>query len=59
MRPRKNTKGKVAGAKFEITEAQEGNDLKAAKAETLKQLEEAEKNKQEWYDKEMEKNMKK
>jgi len=59
MRTKKPTKGKVTGAKFAISEEQEGNDLKAEKARILKELEEKEKNSQEWYDNEMEKNLKK
>ena len=58
MRPRKSTNGKVAGAKFTIEKQKEEDDLKKVKAQILKELEEKEKNTQEWYDKEMDKNLK-
>lgn len=57
MRKRKPTNGRVTGVKFEIKK-DDSNDLKKAKAEALKELEEREKNKDEWYDKEIDKNMK-
>jgi hypothetical protein len=59
MRPRKPTKGRVTGAKFEVTGNQEENDLKKAKAKILKELQEQEKNKKDWFDKELDKNLKK
>lgn len=59
MRTRKPTKGRVAGAKFGLSGENEENDLKKAKAKILKELEEKEKNNKEWYDKEVEKNLKK
>jgi len=36
----------------------EENDLKKVKAQALKELEEREKNKKEWYDNELDKNLK-
>jgi hypothetical protein len=39
-------------------EQQEEDDLKKVKAQTLKALEESELQKKEWYDKELEKNLK-
>ena len=59
MRQKKPTNGKVAGAKFTLNDEAEHSDLKAEKARILKELEEKEKNSQEWYDNEMEKNLKK
>lgn len=59
MRTRKPTKGRVAGVKFDISEEADKNDLKKAKAQLLKELAESEKNKKEWYDKELDKNLKK
>ena len=59
MRTRKATKGKVTGVKFALNEEKEENDLKEIKARVLKELEEKEKNEKEWYDKEMDKNLKK
>jgi hypothetical protein len=41
----------------EQTEAEEG-DLKKVKAQALKELEAIEKNKKDWYDKELDKNLK-
>ena len=38
---------------------QEEEDLKKVKAQTLKDLEESEKDKKEWYDNELDKNLKK
>ncbi len=38
---------------------QEENDLKKVKAQTLKDLEEDQANKKEWYDNELDKNLKK
>ena len=58
MRTRKLTKGKVAGAKFTLNEQNEEQDLKKVKARIQKELEENEQNKKEWYDKEMDKNLK-
>lgn len=57
MRKRKPTNGRVTGAKFTISTEKEGDDLKKAKAQILKELEEKEKNNKEWYDKEMDKNL--
>ena len=59
MRTRKPTHGKVSGIKFGLSENKEENDLKKVKEKMLKDLEEQEKNKKEWFDKEIEKNMKK
>ena len=59
MRTRKPTNGRVAGAKFALGEETEKNDLKKAKAEMLKELEEREQNKKDWYDRELDKNLKK
>lgn len=59
MRKRKLTKGKVAGAKFTIKEEKEENDLKKVKGQTLKELEEKNKDDKDWYDQEMDKNLKK
>jgi hypothetical protein len=53
MRKRKPTNGRVPGVKFRITEASEDNDLKKVKKKLLKELEEKEKNKKDWYDKEL------
>jgi len=58
MRKRKLTKGRVAGAKFTISEKSEENDLKKVKEQTLKELKKKEEDK-EWYDKELDKNLKK
>ncbi|MCD6010172.1 MAG: hypothetical protein K0Q79_34 [Flavipsychrobacter sp.] len=58
MRTRKSTKGRVTGVKFEV-KGGDKNDLKKAKAQLLKELEESEKNKKDWYDKELDKNLKK
>ena len=58
MRTRKLTNGKVAGAKFTLNEQNEEQDLKKVKARIQKELEENEQNKKEWYDKEMDKNLK-
>ena len=59
MRTRKPTNGRVPGIKFDVSEKNEENDLKKAKAQTLKQIAEQEKNKNQWYDEEMDKNLKK
>jgi hypothetical protein len=59
MRKRTSTKGKVTGVKFALNGEKEEDDLKMVKANLLKELEEKEKNTDEWYDKEMEKNLKK
>lgn len=53
MRKRKPTNGKVPGAKFRISEASEDNDLKKVKKKLLKELEDKEKNKKDWFDKEL------
>jgi hypothetical protein len=58
-RKRKPTNGRVTGAKFAVKGENEVDDLKKAKAEALKALEEKEKNSKEWFDKELEKNLKK
>ena len=58
MRTRKPTKGRVTGVKFDV-KGEDKNDLKKAKAQLLKELEESEKNKKDWYDKELDKNLKK
>ncbi len=57
MRKRTPTNGKVVGIKFGLSE--DKNDLKKVKAQILKELEEKEKNSKEWYDQELEKNLKK
>ncbi|MDR3679495.1 MAG: hypothetical protein P4L41_05975 [Flavipsychrobacter sp.] len=59
MRTRKPTNGRVAGVKFALNTEVENDDLKKVKAQILKELEEKEKNNKEWYDKEMDKNLKK
>lgn len=59
MRTRKPTKGRVTGAKFEIAAKQEENDLKKVKAKMLKEIQEQEKNKKDWFDRELDKNLKK
>lgn len=58
MRTRKPTKGRVTGAKFDLKDL-EDDDLKEAKARMLKELAESEKDKKDWYDKELDKNLKK
>lgn len=58
MRTRKPTNGRVAGVKFELNKDKE-DDLKKVKAQVLKDLKEQEKNKNEWYDKELDKNLNK
>lgn len=57
MRKRKPTNGRVAGVKFALKPGTEDNDLKQVKARLLKELEEKEQEKKEWYDKELEKNL--
>lgn len=57
MRTRKPTNGRVTGAKFTVKN--ESEDLKKVKAQTLKELKEKEKNAQDWYDKELDKNLNK
>ncbi len=59
MRTRKPTNGRVSGVKFAHKTSNEETDLKKVKAQLLKELEEKEKNDKEWYDKEMDKNLKK
>jgi hypothetical protein len=59
MRTRKPTNGRVTGVKFALNTEVENEDLKKVKAQLLKELEEKEQNNKEWYDKEMEKNLKK
>jgi len=59
MRTRKPTNGRVAGVKFTPASSPEENDLKKVKAQILKELAEQEQNSKEWYDKEMDKNLKK
>jgi len=59
MRTRKPTKGRVTGAKFTLNDEKKEPDLKKVKAQLLKELAEKEKNNKEWYDKELDKNMKK
>jgi hypothetical protein len=58
-RKRKPTHGKVAGVKFTINKEKEEEDLKKVKARIIKDLEETEAAKNEWLDKEMDKNLKK
>ena len=58
MRTRKPTKGRVSGVKFALNDTAEETDLKKVKAQLLKELEEKEKNDKEWYDREMDKNLK-
>lgn len=57
MRTRKPTKGRVTGVKFEV-KREDMDDLKKAKAKLLKELEESDKNKKDWYDRELDKNLK-
>jgi hypothetical protein len=59
MRKRKPTNGRVSGVKFTLNNTNEETDLKKVKAQLLKELEEKENNDKDWYDKEMEKNLKK
>ncbi len=59
MRTRKPTNGRVTGAKFAINKPAEETDLKKVKAQLLKEIAEKEKNKDEWYDAEMERNLNK
>lgn len=59
MRTRKPTKGRVTGAKFAIEKDADAHDLKKVKEQTLKELEEKQKDDKDWYDNEMEKNLKK
>ena len=59
MRTRKPKNGKVTGVKFALSEQPEENDLQLQKAKILKELEDKENNSREWYDNEMEKNLKK
>jgi len=58
MRKRKPTNGRVTGVKFPLQE-KEKSDLKKIKVQILKELEEGELSKQQWYDQEMDKNLKK
>ncbi len=58
MRKRKPTNGRVAGVKFALKKDGEQDDLKKAKEQILKELAEKEKNSKDWYDKEIDKNMK-
>lgn len=58
MRTRKLTNGKVKGVKFNL-ENKNDDDLKAAKAKILKELAEQEKKNKDWFDQEMDKNLKK
>ncbi len=55
MRTRKPTNGRVAGVKFTVKK--ETEDLNKLRAQTLKELQEQEKDKKEWYDKELDKNL--
>ena len=61
MRKRKPTKGKVRGIKFTLDKNNQEEDPKEVKAQLLKELEEKEqkdRDDKEWYDKEMDKNLK-
>ncbi len=60
MRKRTPTNGRVAGVKFAVNTDKEQDDLKKAKEQILKEIEEKEKekNNKEWFDKELDKNMK-
>ena len=55
MRTRKPTNGRVAGVKFTVKK--ETEDLNKLRAQTLKELQEQEKDKKEWYGKELDKNL--
>lgn len=55
MRTRKPTNGRVTGVKFTVKN--ESEDLKKVRAQTLKDLKEKDKNSNDWYDKELEKNL--
>ncbi len=55
MRTRKPTNGRVTGVKFTVKN--ETEDLKKVRAQTLKDLKEKDKNSNDWYDKELEKNL--
>ncbi len=59
MRAKKPTNGRIPGVKFTLNKETEENDLKKNKEKILKELEEQEKNNKDWYDKEIDKNMKK
>lgn len=58
MRKRTPTNGRVAGVKFTVNTEKEKDDLKKAKEQILKEIEEKEKNNKEWFDKELDKNLK-
>ena len=57
-RPRKLVEKKLPAFRTTHTPPDEEQDLKKVKAKLMKELEEKEKNGQEWLDKEMEKNLK-
>ncbi len=57
-RKRKPTNGRVAGVKFAINTDKQTDDLKKVKAQLLKELQEKENDNKEWFDKELEKNLK-
>ncbi len=58
-RPRKPADKKFAAFKTgKPAQEQEENDLKKVKAQIIKELEENQANKEEWYDKELDKNLK-
>lgn len=58
MRKRTPTNGRVAGVKFAVNTEKEKEDLKKVKEQILKELAEKEKDSKEWFDKELDKNMK-
>jgi hypothetical protein len=59
VRKRKPAEKKIPAFKLtRIPEEQDENDLKAVKARTMKELEENEANEKEWYDNELDKNLK-
>ena len=57
-RKRKPTNGKVVGVKFAVNAEEEKDDLKKAKEQILKEIAEKENNSKEWFDKELDKNLK-
>jgi hypothetical protein len=57
-RKRKPTNGRVAGVKFTLNTEKEQEDLKKVKEQLLKELAEKETDNKEWFDKELDKNLK-
>ncbi len=58
-RQKKEMTRKVPAFKHTEVKLNAEEDLKKVKAQTIKELKEAEKNKKEWYDNEMDKNLNK